>query len=101
MNNEVSECPKGVRSVRIGGIVISKRGRDKSRPFVIIGIDGDFLYLADGALRKQVKPKKKKFIHVQITESTSVEIAEKLAAGSLQDADLRKVLLRFEKNGEV
>ena len=101
MYRNVSERTKSVRSAQIGGIVISKRGRDKSRPFIIIGINDTFLYLADGALRKQAKPKKKKFIHVQITESISMETAEKLAAGSLRDEDLRKVLLRFEKNGEV
>jgi len=84
-----------------GGIVISKRGRDKGLPFVIVGMDGAYLYLADGKLRKLEKPKKKKCMHVQITESISEEAAEKLAAGLLQDADIRKVLLRFGNSGEV
>ena len=101
MYKKVPERPKTVRSVSIGGIVISKRGRDKSRPFIIVGMDEGFLYLADGALRKLTKPKRKKIMHVQITESISVEIAERLEAASLNDADLRKVLLRFGKNGEV
>ena len=96
-----SERAKCARSVSIGGIVISKRGRDKGRPFVIVKIDGAFLYLADGKLRRLEKPKKKKVMHVQITESISVETAGKLAAGSLQDADIRKVLLRFGNSGEV
>jgi len=86
---------------KLGGIVISRRGRDRGRPFVIVGGEGSYLYLADGKLRKLVKPKKKSYIHVQITESISDGIAGKLAAGSLQDADLRKVLLRFGNNGEV
>jgi len=86
---------------KLGGIVISKRGRDKGLPFVIVGMDGAYLYLADGKLRKLEKPKKKKQMHVQITESISEETAGKLAAGSVQDADLRKVLLRFGKNREV
>ena len=90
-----------LRAFVLGGIVISKRGRDKGRPFVIVGMDGDYLRLADGKLRKLEKPKKKKAMHVQITESISKETADKLAAGSLQDADLRKVLLRFGNNGEV
>ena len=85
----------------MGGIVISKRGRDKGRPLVIVGLDGAYLYLADGTLRKLERPKRKKTMHVQITESISEETAGKLAAGSLQDADLRKVLLRFGNNGEV
>ena len=90
-----------LREFKPGGIVISKSGRDKGLPFVIVGTDGAFLYLADGKLRKLEKPKKKKIMHVQITESEASEIAGKLAAGSLQDADLRKVLLRFGSSGEV
>ncbi|MDR1558935.1 MAG: RNA-binding protein [Clostridiales bacterium] len=86
---------------KIGCVVISKRGHDKGRPFVIVGTDGDFLYLADGDLRKLAKPKKKKLMHVQNTESISTEIAEMLETGSPRDEDLRKVLLRFGKNGEV
>ena len=101
MCNKASERPKGECSARVGGIVISKRGRDKNRLFIIVGIDANFLYLADGALRKLEKPKKKKFMHVQITESISLEIVGKLSEGSLKDEDLRKVLLRFETNGEV
>ena len=90
-----------LREFTLGRIVISRRGRDKGRPFVIVGVDGTYLYLADGRLRKLGRPKKKKSMHVQITESISWETAEKLAAGSLQDADLRKVLLRFGNSGEV
>ncbi|MDR2649001.1 MAG: RNA-binding protein [Clostridiales bacterium] len=86
---------------KTGGIVISKRGRDKGRPFVIIRADEYFLYLADGDLRKLTKPKKKKFMHVQNTEFVSSEISGMLAVGSLRDTVLRKVLLRFGKNGEV
>jgi len=86
---------------RLGGVVISRRGRDKGRPFVIVGADEEYLYLADGKLRKLEKPKKKKYMHVQYTESISEGTAAKLAAGSLVDADLRKVLLRFGNDGEV
>ena len=85
------------QGLRVGGIVISKSGRDKNRQFVVVGMDGSYLYLADGALRKLSKPKKKKFMHVQITQSISLEIAGKLAAGSLKDEDLRKVLVALRK----
>jgi ribosomal protein L14E/L6E/L27E len=85
----------------IGEIVISKRGHDKGGAFVIVGVDGEYLYLADGKLRKLAKPKKKKSMHVQNTNSVSTEAAVKLKEGSLVDADLRKVLLRFVRNEEV
>jgi ribosomal protein L14E/L6E/L27E len=45
----------------IGRVVYSKAGRDKDKHFVIVGIlNTDFVYIADGSLRKITKPKKKK-----------------------------------------
>ena len=44
----------------IGQIVYSKSGRDKNLPFIVISVEGDYLYLADGELRKLEQPKRKK-----------------------------------------
>ncbi len=61
----------------VGQIVLSKSGRDKGRPFVIIGIDEDLVCIADGMLRKVDKPKLKNQKHVQPTN----QIAEKILSG--------------------
>ncbi|OOB78016.1 MAG: hypothetical protein ATN33_02595 [Epulopiscium sp. Nele67-Bin001] len=61
----------------VGQIVLSKSGRDKGRPFIIIGVDDDFVYIADGMLRKIESPKRKKMKHVQPTN----QIAEKILLG--------------------
>ncbi len=75
-----------------GQVVFSKCGRDKGLPFVIISIDGEYVFLADGKLRLICKPKKKKKKHVQPT-NTVLDLA--VGKRGLQDADIRKLLLPF------
>ncbi|MCL2461177.1 MAG: KOW domain-containing RNA-binding protein [Defluviitaleaceae bacterium] len=85
----------------IGQVVYSKSGRDKGNPFVITRVEGKFLYLADGKVRKLSSPKKKKDIHVQKTNVHFAEIKAALEqgwdkSGRLVDADLRKALAELE-----
>ncbi len=54
---------------KIGMMVFSKAGHDKGRYYVIVKLDGDFAYIADGALRKIDNPKKKKFMHLSFTKT--------------------------------
>ncbi len=78
-----------------GQIVYSKCGRDKGRTFIVIDFDEEFIYLADGDLRKLEKPKKKKLKHVQIVNKVDLGIKEKLEKGYILDADLRKAIKAF------
>lgn len=79
-----------------GQVVYSKSGRDKTLPFVVLLIDGDYLYLADGKLRTLEHPKKKKIKHVQKTNHICYNIKEKLENNSyLLDADILKALKEF------
>lgn len=73
----------------------SKCGRDKGRTFIVIDFDEEFIYLADGDLRRLEKPKKKKFKHVQIVNKVDLGIKEKLEKGYILDADLRKAIKAF------
>jgi hypothetical protein len=62
-------------------------------PFIIVAVDGDYVYLADGRLRLLEKPKKKKKMHVQICNDIIEEIKAKLDNNLyLNDSDLRKAL---------
>jgi len=80
--------------MEIGQIVIAKKGRDKGKTFVVISILDGYLYLADGKLRPLAKPKKKKPMHVQPTNT----VADLTTDGrALQDADIRKQLLIFSE----
>ena len=51
-----------------GSIVKSKAGRDKGRFFAVMSLEGRFVFLADGDLRKISKPKRKKLMHVSLTK---------------------------------
>lgn len=79
-----------------GQVVYSKSGRDKTMPFVVLLVDGDYLYLADGKRRTLERPKRKKMKHVQYTNYVCQELKEKLLTKSyLLDADISKVLKKF------
>ena len=80
----------------IGQIVYSKSGHDKTLPFIVTAVDGEYLYLADGKSRKLEKPKKKKIKHVQGTKHICEDIKKKLEEKSyLQDAQILKAIKEY------
>ena len=81
---------------QVGQIVFSKRGRDKGALFIILSVEGEYIYLADGKTRKKDKPKKKKLKHVQPTNTISDNIVSAANDKRLLDSDLRKALKEFE-----
>jgi ribosomal protein L14E/L6E/L27E len=80
-----------------GSVVISKSGRDKGRRFIVLRAEGDYVFLADGELRKVDKPKKKKIKHIQKTNSVSEAVREKTAGGAqVENFEIRRALSEFE-----
>lgn len=80
--------------IRPGDIVISKAGRDKGRPLIVLeNIDENFVLLVDGDLRPLEKPKRKKLLHLQRTNRTTEKLDE--ARASKNNALLRKELQRL------
>ena len=66
----------------LGRVVISKRGRDRGKRFVITGFqDEDLVLIADGKLRKVEKPKKKKMKHLLFTDDRLEDVRESLDKG--------------------
>lgn len=49
----------------IGQFVTSKAGRDKGSLYVVVAVEGDFVWLCDGKLKRPEAPKKKRRKHVQ------------------------------------
>ena len=43
----------------------SLAGHDKDRYFIILGEDGEYVFLADGTSRTVARPKRKKKKHIQ------------------------------------
>lgn len=77
---------------RVGQIVRSKAGRDNTTAYVVVRVDGDYVYVADGAARRLENPKKKKIKHIQGSYSISNEIAELINSGKAENYQLRRFL---------
>ena len=76
-----------------GSIVRSIAGRDKGDLFIVLSREGDFVYLANGELRKVDHPKKKKLKHLQGSDKVSGFIVNKLEAqGKVTNSEVRKAL---------
>ena len=85
--------------VTVGDLVVSRAGRDKGRPFVVLRTDEGFVYLVDGDLRRLAKPKKKKRMHVKPYPkkgSCRMDLPEGLC-----DADIRKHIAALTAEDET
>lgn len=68
----------------------------KTLPFIVIAVDGEYLYLADGKSRRLEHPKRKKIKHVQGTKYVCKDIKKKLEEKSyLLDADILKAIKEY------
>lgn len=84
-----------------GRAVLSKAGRDAGRRLIVLAVDGEYVYAADGDLRKAESPKKKKSKHVKATIEFFPSIADTVREGKLpSDAEIRKHL-RTDRQGRI
>ena len=86
----------------IGELATSKAGHDKDRLYMIVGEEGECVYLCDGRLRGVEHPKKKK--HIQIIHSsaqdTLIQIIKHNLPGERDEIDrqIRKTLEDYLRN---
>ena len=81
-----------------GQICFSKAGYDKGGAIIILRSDGIYAYIADGNLRTLEKPKKKKRIHIQISNEVNSEIENMLENELyINDSHIRKALAKYNK----
>lgn len=79
-----------------GQVVYSKSGHDKGLPFIVISVEGEYVYIVDGKRRRLEKPKRKKIIHVQKTNYVDEDIAKKvLEKEYMLDSDIVKTLKKY------
>ena len=86
-----------------GIVVLSQKGRDKGRAFMILyQMDADFVLIADGLTHKLEKPKKKRRKHLISTKWEYPLLVDKYRQGTLMDSDLRKALMQLlPKNSDA
>lgn len=71
--------------IAAGTVVISGAGHDCGRAMLVVRIDGDYIFVADGKERKLEKPKKKNQKHVRVTNRV-------ICPDGLTDRKLRRTL---------
>ena len=86
-------------TLKPGSVVVSTAGRDSGKSFVVISVEGDnYVYIADGTLRRLVKPKKKKIKHISLTPHMLEGIGDKFNEGKkVFDAEIRSALKNVQK----
>lgn len=83
----------------LGVVVYSKAGRDIDRKFIIMDIINDeYVYIADGDLRKVEKPKRKKIKHLIITDQIFDDVLSKKI---VSNSEIRKFLQSLGSNKEA
>ena len=88
----------------IGELATSKAGHDKDRLYMIVGEEGECVYLCDGRLRGVEQPKKKKKKHIQIIHSsaqdTLIQIIKQNLPGERDEINrqIRKTLEDYLSN---
>lgn len=88
----------------IGELATSKAGHDKDRLYMIVGEEGECVYLCDGRLRGVEHPKKKRKKHIQIIHSsaqdTLIQIIKHNLPGERDEIDrqIRKTLEDYLSN---
>ena len=80
-------------NLNISDVVVSTAGHDQGEIFYVIGMDDQFLYLANGKDRTLDKPKRKKRKHVQKVLRSETRVVEKLIRGDkVLNSELRRDL---------
>ena len=80
-------------NINISDVVVSTAGHDQGELFYVIGMDEQFLYLANGKDRSLDKPKRKKRKHVQKVLRSETRVVEKLIHGDkVLNSELRRDL---------
>lgn len=77
----------------IGKFATSKAGHDKTKLYVIIKEDSEYVYLVDGDLKLLDKPKKKSKKHIQIINRVDETIQNKLETGQIiYNEDIKRAI---------
>lgn len=85
--------------IEVGSVVVSKAGRDVGRLFLVVAeVDDDFVMVANGALRKMDRQKKKRRKHLKPTGAVVQALRDRLSQGKpVEDHELRTWLSEEEE----
>lgn len=88
-----------IPEVKRGICVLSKKGRDKDRMFVVLyTVDADFTLIGDGETRKLDHLKRKKVKHLRALPCEFPHLLELADKNQLKDSDIREALASVDLN---
>ncbi|MEG2377044.1 MAG: KOW domain-containing RNA-binding protein [Clostridia bacterium] len=83
-------------------IISSLAGRDKGRLFIVMETEPDFVYLADGRLRKLESMKKKRLKHVAFVSPLGERLAAKIRNGEkVLNSEIRRALSEYSAEADA
>ena len=81
-------------------IVQSIAGRDKGKLFFVLDVEGEYLLLADGKVRRLESPKRKKRKHAVLARY-ECRTADKIRSGEkVTNSELRRTLAQYGGEGD-
>lgn len=80
----------------VGMLATSKAGHDKDAVYVIIREEGEYVYVADGALRTTGRPKRKNKKHIQPIKKKRLSESEK----GFDDLEIKKIIKEYRRERE-
>ena len=83
----------------IADVVSPTAGREAGKLYYVVGLDGDYILLANGKDRSLEKPKRKKRKHASKVLRSETRVADKLRSGDkVLDSELRRDLAYLSQN---
>ncbi|WP_347489953.1 KOW domain-containing RNA-binding protein [Desulfoscipio sp. XC116] len=85
-----------------GQLVQPKAGRDCGKYYLVLKvIDDNYVFAADGTVRRLENPKKKNIKHLILHSKIAGEIVDKLRSGErISNIDIRRAIERLVDNAE-
>ena len=81
-----------MNELKIGGYAISTAGHDTGKCYVIIQIDGEYVYLVDGKIRTIDHPKKKKKFHVKLFAVSDQNLTDKVINKTVKNEEIKRAI---------
>ena len=76
----------------VADIVVSLSGRDRGKAFLVVAVEGDYLFLSDGTTRRAEQPERKKRKHTQFLAHSSAATRLQEDGKRLSNSEIRRAL---------
>lgn len=76
----------------IGMLAVSRAGHDLDQIYVIIKEEGEYVYLADGRLKRLENPKKKNKKHIQVIRKGTSDFISRFGCQTVKNEDIKRMI---------